>query len=371
MTGSQNRQPEWLTAFDLPCEPTGAVIALDLVPEGLWAARVRDGSAAESELEDRIHPSVLDARIAGYLRDSGKVDAAAPEVFAELLAVAGRARASLVGRDSALIMGDEHLRFVMLTLDDVVEATVPEANRAHGMIVELAGLLPVDAVLLGPGHVAWPGLWEALTERGFSVLQPGDDFPETFGGNDSPTELLSAVEAPQAVRAWDAAAAGPELVNPADYNMDRFGNTVHQEPVGPVETDSAEPQPGMRGRMIAVAAVTLLAVGGGGVALAMNAHESSGPDRNAAESATRSSSKAPGTTSEPVRVPGSVDPKDLAAARVPMLKYTTPPPPPPKKTTKEQSSEAQTGPAPQAPARPHRRRTIPNPIPGLPPIVIG
>lgn len=384
MTGPLSRPPAWLADFDLPGDPTGAVIALDLRPTGLWAARIENGAVIASEVEERIHPDVLDARIAAYLRDSGRVDAAAPKVFAELVTLVGRARASLAGRDSALILGDEHIRVLTLTLDDVVEATVPEANRAHGMVVELAGALPVDAIALGPGDTAWPGLSESLTERGFSVIAPGDDFPATFGGDDEPTETLAPVPAPPPIRAWDAGAADPGLIDPADYGLDRFGNALPdvyddaegaEEPPAeePAPADAAvEPQPGMRGRMIVVAALALLAIGGGGVALAMNAHETSGPDRSAAESATRPTARTSNTASEPVRVPGSVDPRDVAAARAPLARYTTPPPPPPPpKTTRRTPTEAQTGPAPPAPPPENRRRTIPNPIPGLPPIVIG
>lgn len=376
MTGPFSRQPQWLAGFELPAAPTGAIIAIDFSPDGLWAARMEKGlsdvfAAAEFTVEQRIQPEVLDSRIAAYLRESGKVDAADPEVYAELVAVAGRARRSLVGRDAAVVMGGSRLQFVTLTIDDAIEATVPETNRAHGMIVELAGTDPVDAVLLGPGLKDWPGLPRALTERGFSPLTPGDVFPETFGGDDEPTTLLEAIEPPQQIRAWDNSDQNAALVDPADYGLDRFGNAVVDVYSDHEDTESStdpERQPGMRGKMLAVAAI-LVVVGGGGVAVAMNAQEASSP--GIASSVSSDPSKPAGTgspTDEPERVNSSVDPADMSAAKAPMLKYTTPPPS--KTTTRARSSEAQPAPPPPPPTR-HRPRTIPNPIPGLPPIVIG
>lgn len=371
MTEPVSTQPSWLAGFAVPAAPSGAVIALDFGDAGLWAGRVEHGRVAESETETRIRPEVLDARIAAYLRDTGAVDAASPEAFGELVIVVGRGRQSLIGYDSSLTMGYEHLRLVRLGLDEVVEATVPEANRAHGMIVDLAGPAPVDAVLLGPGHDLWPGLWEALTERGFAVLQPGDDFPEVFGGDDRPTDLLAPVaEAPQ-TRAWEDSGDHPALVDPADYDLDRFGNTVsgadHRDDENQDETaaDTQQPQ-GLRGRVVALGIVVMLAVGGGAFALALNAHERNGPQLSSTDSSAPSSTSSTGP--EPERVNISVDQGDLDAARAPMAQYTTPPPPPPKTTPRQ--TEARPGPKPPAPTE-HRRKTVPNPIPGLPPIVIG
>ncbi|ALG86165.1 hypothetical protein [Gordonia phthalatica] len=375
MTDSFSTQPQWLAGFALPADPSGAVIALDFGDAGLWAGRVEAGRVVGSETETRIRPEVLDARIAAYLRDTGAVDAGTPEAFGELVVVVGRGRHSLIGHDSSLTMGYEHLRLVRLGLDDVIEATVPEANRAHGMIVELAGAAPVDAVLLGPGHDAWPGLWEALTERGFSVLQPGDDFPEVFGGDDRPTDLLEPVAEAPAIRAWEDSGDHPALVDPADYGLDRFGNAASDASDGERLDDdgegvAAEQPQGLRGRVVALGIVVMLAVGGGAVALALNAHESNGPELSSADS-TAPTSKASATGQEPERVNISVDQGDLDAARAPMSQYTTPPPPPPPpKETAQRPTEAQPGPKPPAPTR-HKTKTIPNPIPGLPPIVIG
>jgi len=372
VTGPFSRQPQWLAGFDLPERPTGAIIALDISDAGLWAGRIVDGAVAASDVEARITPAVLDARISGYLRDTGLVEADSPEAFGELVGVVNRARRALVDQDSTLMMGEHHLRLVRLRLDDVVEATVPEVNRANGMIVELAGPLPVDAVLLGPGHDEWPGLWEALTERGFTSLLPGDAFPTTFGGDDAPTEYFAAPPSgPIETRAWTDSGANQALVDPSDYGLDRFGNAAPDVYAENAASDADDPDPpsGIRGRMIVIGVLLLAVLGGGSVAIAMNAHESNGPERTVEEET--STTQKPGSASEPERVHGSVDPKDLEAARAPVSSYTTPPPPPPPSETETpRQSEARPGPKPPEPTRPNRR-TIPNPIPGLPPIVVG
>lgn len=365
MTGTPN-SPPWLRDFDVPGDPTGAVIAIDFGADGLWAGRVERGAVVAESVEHRITPQVLDVRMATYLRDVGRVDVPDGDVFGELVRVSGHARESLAGRETVLSMGEKHLRLVSVHLTDVMEATVPEINRAHGMVIELADRDPVDAVLLGPGNDEWPGLWESLTERGYSVLTPGDPFPQTFGGSDHPTEMIGAVSQPQQVLAWAASdepgLADPALVDPADYGADRFEPDADPE-------QPASPRP-RRAKLLVVTAVVLAAVGGGGVALAMNAQETHKPSVKQADAVSSSSeSVAKPTTPEPEHVDAAVDPSVLAAAKVPVLKYTTPPPPPPPpKPTR--TRQATPGPSPTQPSRPHRR-TIPNPIPGLPPIVIG
>ncbi|MGB3708235.1 hypothetical protein [Gordonia sp. (in: high G+C Gram-positive bacteria)] len=381
MTGPFSRQPSWLTGFDLPALPTGAVIALDFSPDGLWAARMERGeagtfAAVESTTETRIHPEVLDARIATYLRDTGKASAPTDELFDELISLARRARRSLIDRDTTVVMGGATFAPISFSIDDAIEATVPETNRAHGMVMELAGLSPVDAILLGPGLDDWPGLPRALTERGFTPISPGDPFPATFGGDNEATALLEAVQAPQEVRAWEHSDQNLVLVDPADYGLDRFGNAVPDVYADSNETYAgAEPEreAGMRGRLVALGGVVLLAVGGGGVAIAMNADEQANPGIGATHSSTTSTpSGSRPSTPEPERVNNSVDPADMSAARVPVLKYTTPPPPP-KSTSQPRSTQARPAPGPLPPGPPQNRpkRTIPNPIPGLPPIVVG
>ncbi len=388
----------WLAGFSVPPTPTGAVIAVVFGASGVWMGRVDGTGRVSAELrEPRIVPDVLDTRIACELIENGKApEASDPDVFDELVALAARARDSIGDRDSALAMGPGTLRFISVTRLEMVEATVPEVNRLHGMLIELAGPQPIDAILLGPGTDLWPGLWEAFTERGFSALLPGDPFPTTFGGDDLPTGLLDRVDAAPATLAWTDTTdeSGPlsfsaSGIDPSRYALDANGDVRFDTPAvdsasdanGLVqaeyvddETDedrrAREAQSRRRTRWTAAAAVVvLLGLAGAGTAVAMNVHEHGGPELTAVDD----SSSATGSTQAPAQstpalehIPTAADPSELAAARSTMMQYTTPPPPPPpppKKTSKKPPTGANPGPG-------HPRRTVPNPIPGLPPIVV-
>ncbi|MEZ5212864.1 hypothetical protein [Gordonia sp. (in: high G+C Gram-positive bacteria)] len=346
MTEPTAPRPDWIGDFSIPDDASGAVLALDFGPGGIWAARLaRDLTVERAIVESRITPAVLDVRIASYLRDAERVpESTDPAVFAELRDICRRARPMLVARDSALLMGTDRLRLVTVDLDTVMWATVPEVNRAHGMIVELAGDDPVAAVFLGPGTDEWPGLWEALTERGYAMLLPEDEFPETFAGDEESTAVFEAVDsgAPTAL-AWGAA-------------PDEDG-----EPAAPARRRSVR-----RNRVIVtVAAVALVAAVGAGVAVATMSNHDSGPHAPVTEAAA-SASGTPTTTEDDT--PTTAEPADIRAARAEMKRYT----PPPTTTSKSSTATvAPTGPKPRPRPRPDNRRTIPNPIPGLPPIVIG
>lgn len=389
----------WLADFSVPEAPTGAVLTITFGAAGVWIGRV-DGHrhivAAQSER--RIVPEALDLRIACELLENDSVpEAEDPEVFDELTGLAERARTSIGTRESTLVMGTGTLRFVSVSLTEMVEATVPEVNRVHGMVVELAGSDPVDAILLGPGTEQWPGLARALDERGFTVLNPGAQFPDTFGGDDEdPTETLDRVVSAPAALAWGAETIddGPVSfsasgIDPADYGLDEYGNVLYEnvdgaDPVrddlAPVSDEDADEEQRAaerrrRWRMTAAAAfVVLLGLGGVGTAVAMNVHEHSGPSMDQLSDVSGTTSKSEDESVAPEHIPNSADRAEVSAARAEMLDYTTPPPPPKPKTTtsapKPRQTEERPAPGPTPTPKP-RKRTIPNPIPGLPPIVVG
>ncbi|AVL99415.1 hypothetical protein C6V83_03090 [Gordonia iterans] len=347
MTAPASRRPAWLDDFTVPASAAGAVLAFDFGDDGLWAARVdRRLDVEETVMEPRITPAVLDVRIASYLRDSETVpDADRPAVFAELTDVCRRARHTLIERDSVLLMGTEHLRLVTVSLDTAMAATVPEVNRAHGMIVELAGREPVAAVLLGPGTDSWPGLWESLTARGFAMLLPGDAFPATFGGDDDRTDVLESVDDAPTALAW--AAAAPETP------------TAFTQPPAPRRRRHR------RQVMGTAAALAVVALAGTAVAVTVvNDEDDPGTDLLA----TPASSDPTGAEPTPETSPSTVAPDDLRAARAQMKRYT---PPTSSSSAAPSTSEARPGTPPRPRPRPNPRRTIPNPIPGLPPIIIG
>lgn len=357
MTTPHFPHPTWLDDYAIPPGTAGVVLAVDFGETGVWMARLNpDLGIAEAITESRITPTVLDLRTAAQLRDTGAIagvdnDAA----FAELVTLCGRARGTLVERDSAMVMGDEHLRLVTVSLETLMTATLPEVNRAHGMIVELAGREPVAALFVGPGTDLWPGLWESLTDRGFSLLTPEDPFPVTFAGDEDATHVLDPVDSGAVTSLAWAAEAPDELT------------TL-------VPTESAPtPDPGRRRTktVLAAAAVGVVALTGAGIAVASMSGKDgpSLPPTAAPGGAGESGSEAVSTTGSEA-APTTAEPADLRAARATMRRYTAPPttrkPPP--------TSEATTGPEPQPERKPRprdHRRTIPNPIPGLPPIIIG
>ncbi|WOC11962.1 hypothetical protein [Gordonia sp. MP11Mi] len=386
--------PPWLAGFSVPEAPTGAVLAITFGPSGIWTGRV-DGRRriVSARSERRIVPNILDMRIAAEFVENGKVpEAADPAVFDELAELVAQARDTIGDRDSILVMGAGPLRFVSLSRADIVEATVPEVNRIHGMIVELADSAPVDAILLGPGTDQWPGLWESLTERGFTTLAPGDPFPTTFGGDDDPTNSLDRVAVAPAALAWGAETSGDgplsfsaSGIDPADYGLDEYGNVQYgmaaddnlDSERSDADDEAAEQQRAAeqrrRWRITAAAAiVVVLGLGGVGTAVAMNIHEHSGPSIDELSDLSGTQTTSDDESAAPEHIPNSADPKEVKAARAKMLKYTTPPPPPKTTSTtkKPQQTEEQPAPGPKPQPKP-RKRTIPNPIPGLPPIVVG
>ncbi|GAC58259.1 hypothetical protein GOHSU_36_00020 [Gordonia hirsuta DSM 44140 = NBRC 16056] len=359
--------PSWLTDFAIPGEAAGVVLALDFGDTGLWAARLNpDLTVAATATEPRITPAVLDLRIASYLRQSEAVpDAEDPAVFAELLDVCRRARERLIDRDSAMLMGTRKLRLVTISLDTVMAATVPEVNRTHGLLVELAGREPVAAIFLGPGTDEWPGLWEALTDRGFALLLPDDEFPATYAGDEASTGLLDAVPAGPPSLAW---AAAEDDGNAQTGLIGADGGTS-------LDAADLDPSISRRGRLvIAAAAAVLAAAAGVGVAMATLGGSSSKKEPPVAASTAGPS--APGDDvveqNAETTVVTAAEPADVRAARSSMKRYS----PPTSSATSSpapstsRTSEAPPGPEPKPKPRPPRR-TIPNPIPGLPPIVIG
>ena len=166
---------------------------------------------------------------------------------------------------------------------------------------------------------------------------------------------------------------------PAEEAMNGTGPRPYAPPAGgagrAVDSDG-------RRRLVVGAAAVGGAVALGGVILAVPWLHSSDTSRSAPavagfatpnEVPRTSASEAPAPTSRPpTSTPASPSPStarapiDTRPAQVPAVQYTAPPPPP----TQSYVSPGQPRRAvPRLPAIP-RRRTIPNPIPGLPPIVI-
>ncbi len=352
MTSPQSSRPAWLDDFSIPRRASGAVLAVDFDDDGVWMARLTSKTNVSSEItECRISPAVLDVRVASRLRDTGAVpEATDPGIFTELLTLCTQARETLARRDSAMLMGDEHLRLVTVSLDEMMIATMPEVNRVHGMIAELADRDPVDAVFLGPGTDAWPGLWESLSARGFAMLTPGDPFPTTFGGDESDTGILEQIDS----------GAVTALAWAATTDEDEDGA------LAPTRSPAARPHARRGKAVMAAAAAGVLAVVGAGIAVATMSHQN---DQQLPTASFFDDDGPARTTTAEAPGPTTAEPADIKAARATMNRYQ---PPTPTRTTETKVTEAPTGPQPRPEPKPtETRRTIPNPIPGLPPIIIG
>ncbi|MEH3154273.1 MAG: hypothetical protein PGN29_02600 [Gordonia paraffinivorans] len=179
---------------------------------------------------------------------------------------------------------------------------------------------------------------------------------------------------------------GRDITTTGDHDVLR-GDQAGEGPVSGGGPRAYAPPGGASGRSVGPGgrrrlAVGAVAVGGavalGGVILAVPWLHGSDDGRPAPSvvgftsptapraSAPPSTSAAAPTTAAPSSAPGARAPIDTRPAQIPAVQYTAPPPP-------QQRSYVSPGRQPQRgvplPAIP-RRRTIPNPIPGLPPIVL-
>ncbi|MGZ8177344.1 hypothetical protein ACXVUM_05375 [Williamsia sp. SKLECPSW1] len=192
-----------------------------------------------------------------------------------------------------------------------------------------------------------------------------------------PTPGAPVIDRPTAVREAEArvVATGDQDVVRTDPTLSEFPMTGPRSYAPPGGVSGRATGPGARRRL----ALGAVAVGGavvlGGVILAVpwmitgsaSAPAAVGFTTAPASPSTPAASAASGqpTPAQPPAASQSIRPPiDTRAARVPVVPYIAPPP-----VTSDYVAPARPGrPAPR-PAPP-RRRTIPNPIPGLPPIVL-
>ncbi|GAB88460.1 hypothetical protein GORHZ_024_00020, partial [Gordonia rhizosphera NBRC 16068] len=190
---------------------------------------------------------------------------------------------------------------------------------------------PVTSVVMRSAPETWPGLDAALTRLGTPPVVLAD----SYAGR---TEFTHAVDVPSTVDT-DRLSAYP---------------TTPPEVVTEDVAGASAPRKSRRTRILlgAVAVGAIIGIGGGVAVAVTGDGTSSDPVLNHAAPTTASTSS--GTYA---------DPADFAEARQTPVRYV--PPPPPVETTVDR-------PGRQGPARPRTRPpriTIPNPIPGLPPIV--
>jgi hypothetical protein len=315
-----------------------AFALIDLDDGGLRGAAVdSDTGQCLMQLDDHdLHSRAFDRTVADFLVRTGKAPMPENAEWArELLDLMTKARSALSRSDGTFVMGHQYVGMLRVTRTDLDEALAPAVARAVSVARSIAAgsPAPVTAVVLMPDHVIWPGLQTALAAglHDLPVLAMNADVPLAVPGR----------------HARPAPVIEPEVVAPP----------LVAEPA-PEPVDNRR-----QNRLVLIGAALLagLIVVGGATLVAAPWRDDTGqpqsqrylsaPDSSGVASQTSTTTPAP-TSSVP-----SLPPVNTQAALAPVILYTAPPPPPPPPTTTRR------------PARP-APNTIPNPIPGLPPIVL-
>ncbi|MFD0925055.1 hypothetical protein [Williamsia deligens] len=408
-----------------------AYLLAELGEMGLRVAVVdaASGASIAERGDGRLAPHMLDLTLADHLVRIGRVTR--PESTgwaAELIDLMPAVRERLAVADGAFAMGPEHVSMFRMSRADCVTALETELTGARDVIARTLAESTVDigAVVFMPDHELWPGLAESVgahvevpvvilgdiddmpdadpTDRGRHTVdapeehagtaedQVGTAVTEPFTAvrpDEKPTDAVqlagAATRAPDPVapvatwgddpRADDArvAVTGDHDVVPSDpapgHPVNGAGPRYYMPPTGDVRVSGARSY-----RRLAIGAVALGgAVVVGGAILAVpwvgGTDAASAPAVAGFATAPSSSAAAPPADSTAPSTPTRT-PIDLGAARLPATQYTAPP------TASGGAgggggyvAPGQTRRAP-APRYIPRRRTIPNPIPGLPPIVL-
>ncbi|EON31619.1 hypothetical protein GTC6_16605 [Gordonia terrae C-6] len=408
---------------------TAEVVLFDLDPRaGVTVGRMDParGTIADPYTDSGLTLDALDQVIADHLVRVGRV--AAPtsrEWHEEVLDLVRRGRERLRESDGTFLMGRDHIRLFRMARRDIAEAGAPLTARAEDLARAAVSGAAAPAVVITDRVSAWLGLRDAVA-RAVPVpvvdVEPSGNAtrPAMSGGHAAepdepeagvvpdrsvpddpaterqevtapePTPIFEAVNqspptpaptpAPTIATAFGALApsgatphdpssshgAGQRLPDPPPADRPAPDGNVPHAVAGPEQhptTDSAlagSPLTGGRRRrgtrVLAVIGV-LCAVAVVAVATALAVTHDEPSPAVAAPLPQR-------TISSPE--PEFADPAILAEARQPARRYTPPPPP---ETSASVESAPRPRPRPRTP-RPQRGVTIPNPIPGLPPIVL-
>jgi hypothetical protein len=322
-----------------------AFALIDLDDGGLRGAAV-DAATGQClmQLDDHdLQGHAFDRTIADHLVRTGRAPMPENGEWArELLDLMAKARSALSRSDGTFVMGQEYVGMLRVTRMDLDEALAPAVARAVSLARSIAvgSPAPVTAVVLMPDHVIWPGLHFALG----SELH---DLPVVALQADTPLAVPGRHARPEPVVEPAAAQAPPPPPEPEDYR--RQNRLV----------------------LIGAALLAVLIVVGGATLVAtpwrddtgqpqsqryLRTPESNNPETATPESTNRSSAPPTSPTSTPTSSVPELPPINTEAALAPVMSYTSPPPPPPPSTTRR-------APRPTP-------NTIPNPIPGLPPILL-
>ncbi|WP_439030378.1 hypothetical protein [Gordonia terrae] len=369
------------------------LVLLDLDPDtGVSVGRFDParGIVTDPYTDAALTLVALDRAIADHLVRVGRV--APPTSSAwhdEVLDLVTRGRDRLRDSDGTFLMGRDHIRLFRMARRDVAEAGEPLTARAEDLARAAVDGVGAPAVVISGRVGAWPGLRDAIALAVrvpvVDVEGPADDslppartaVPEPpvapITVPDSTAPLVSpppeppvpaAPSDPPPVFDGPAAHIPPVEDRPDPVVMNGYVPQWTSAGVGPAKAPAANAGPRRATRrrstrrrstrlLAALALVCAVSVVGVAAALAV-----------AYDDPTTVSAPQPRTTATPPGIEYA-DPAILAEARQPARRYT--PPPPPETTTEAPA----TRPRPRAPRPPRGGGiTIPNPIPGLPPIVL-
>ncbi|NMO02544.1 hypothetical protein HH308_15120 [Gordonia sp. TBRC 11910] len=250
-----------------------------------------------------------DVALMTYLVSAGRVAKPENEQWHdELLRLVAQARRNLARSEGTFVMGHTHVRLFRVTRDDVISAAGSGSRHRTG------------------------------------VVEPDD--PPTV---------------PFAVSAHHVLASHPEFTPRSSIPRGRMPTPADLEPL-PSEIRQPIPKvktiPTTPSRVVLAAASALLVAAVGTVLIAAWTPESEPVTQNVAATHSQVPALAIPTTEVTAKA------QDVSMARRPAASYVAPPPKiTPKATVPDTSTRRKTS----APKRQHRR-TLPNPIPGLPPI---
>ncbi len=350
-----------------------AFVLVRLDDTGLRASAV-DAETGErlTELsEPLVGPAALDRMLADHLVRTGR--AKSPETKSEALELIGLmplVRIKLAGASGAFVIGRNSVGLVRVTHHDLDEALAPALSRAASLARSVAIGSPqqVTSLVVMPGHTRWPGLLEGLTAAMGS---------ERVGR--VPVVALRSAPARQSLGRHDADwSTNPDVGAIAPNRRARFYLPAPAAP-DPEETKKIRTQ--NRKVLAGAVAAALIAIGGAAAWAApwQDAdHVESRPlsiervlqgpadPPSPTTPAPQTPSASQTTPRSPVVPPTTVIPPiDTARALAPAVQYEAPPPP-----TSTPPSAAQPPPAPRLVPPAPAPRTLPNPIPGLPPILL-
>lgn len=336
-----------------------AFTLIDLDENGLRGAAV-DAETGQCliELNDHtLHVAAFDRAIADYLVRTGKAQMPETADWArELVDMMPQARLLLGSSAGTFLMGKAHVGLLRVTRADLDEALAPSIVRAISVArsVAIASPASVTATVMMPNHSAWPGLIEALGAA--LSAGPGPQIPVMPLRN---AAVLKPAETPRPGK--HARPSEPELPAPVPAPILPAPvlppHGLVSAPIAPTPDPVAAAGRTRQNRLVLLGAafVSVLIVVGCATLLATPWRDDAGEPQSqryltTPDPTVTSTSVTPAPSSTPV-----IPPINVSAALAPIVSYTTPPPPPP--TTRR--------PAPRP-----RQNTIPNPIPGQPPIVL-